>query len=118
MDIPLSVQEQKRIVGILKGIKFEDLEIHPHYFNKYGQPRHGISLDKAKEIYNQFNKINGIIKRKKGQYLTHAIIYDLSKKGRYFLIFALEPKPKLLLSAYRHSRNSERRLLRRYGLRF
>jgi len=29
MDIPLSIKEQKEIVGRLKGIKFEDLEVHP-----------------------------------------------------------------------------------------
>ncbi len=113
-DIPLDAQEKKRIIGLIKGIKFETLEIHPHYFNKFNQPRHGVNLDKAKEIFYQFDKIINVFKRKGELGFKYCFVYRLNKKSSYFLILLLDENPRKLFNAFWAGPEIEKRLMKKY----
>lgn len=114
-DIPLEGQEKEEAINILKRTKFEDLKVHYHYYNKFKQPRHGISLDKFKEIYSQFNKIISVSKRPSefgGD--KYCFIYKIQKKNAYYLIFLLDEKPMQIFDAYCYKGDIEKRLMKKY----
>jgi len=92
-DIFLSYKEVKRLVGVLKGIRFEDFEVHPHYF-KDRNPRHGISLGKVKEVYYQFDKIIAVFMRPGLINPKYSFVYMISKKESYILVFFLDERPR------------------------
>jgi hypothetical protein len=116
-DIPLNLEERKKKVNWLKGIPFDHFKIHHYYFNKFGKPRHGVSVEKAKQIYNQFDKIIDVFKRPAVNGFKYCFVYKTSKKSSYYLIFLLDEKPMKLLNAYFSGKNIEQRLLRKFGFR-
>lgn len=114
-DIALDSREKKEAIAILKRTKFEDFKIHYHYYNKFGHPRHGISLDKFKEIYPQFDKIISVSKRPStfgGD--KYCFIYRIQKKNAYYLIFLLDEKPMQIFDAYFYKGDIEKRLMKKY----
>ncbi|MFH1332388.1 MAG: hypothetical protein ABIH63_03850 [archaeon] len=92
-DIFLDYKEIKVLIGVLKGLKFEDFGVHPHYFRD-GNPRHGISLDKAKKIYYQFDKIIAVFMRPGLISPKYSFVYMISKKESYILVFFLDERPR------------------------
>lgn len=114
-NILLDHKERKSLIRMLKGIKFEDIEIDPHFYNKWGKPRHGLYLHTVENIYNQFNKIIDVFKRKDFFGFKYTFIYKLNKKKSYKLVFRLDCKPKLLLTAFYFGGNVEKRLMKGYG---
>jgi uncharacterized DUF497 family protein len=60
------------------------------YYNKFGLPRHGIELTKAKEIFLQFDKISQIFTRKGVGGKRYSVVYRLNKKKGYYLILLLD----------------------------
>jgi len=117
-NIPLNHNERKTIIGMLKGIKFKNIKIDPHFYNKWGNPRHGLNLEQVEKIYYQFTKIIDVFKRKDQKGFKHTFIYKLNKKKSYKLVFRLERKPKLLLTAFYFGGNIGKRLMKGYGFRF
>ena len=112
-DIILDGKEKQKIIDLLKSTPFSKLEIHPHYFNKLKQPRHGISLTKAEEIYNQFGKIQLIFKREGINSYKYAVVCRFNKKLAYYLLFFLDENPKKLFNAYAGN-NAEERLWKKF----
>lgn len=113
-DIALDSREQRERIALLKSTPFEKFGIHSHYFNTLGQPRHGISIEKAKEIYSQFSKIVSVSKRPALNGFKYAFIYKLNNRSSYCLIFLLDEKPMKLLNAYYYGKNVEKRLFKKY----
>ncbi|MFH1210992.1 MAG: hypothetical protein V1645_03675 [archaeon] len=114
-DIFLDYTGLKRLVGVLKGVRFEDFEVHPHYF-KDGNPRHGISLGKTKEVYCQFDKIIAVFMRPGLVSPKYSFIYRISKKESYILVFFLDEKPRKFFNIIPKGAYIDSRLFRKnYG---
>lgn len=116
-DIPFDYEERKKKVNWLKGIPFEHFNVHPYYFNRFGKPKHGVSLEQAKNIYSQFDKIIEVFKRPARNGFKYCFVYKMNKKSSYYLIFLLDEKPMKLLNAYSAGKNIENRLLKKFGFR-
>ncbi|MBU2562199.1 MAG: hypothetical protein KKF68_00885 [Nanoarchaeota archaeon] len=117
-NILLDFKERKRLISMMRGIKFKDIEIDSHFYNQWGKPRHGLNLIQVEKIYTQFNKIIDVFKRKDNVGFKHTFIYKLNKKKSYKLVFRLDRKPKLLLTAFYFGGNVEKRLMKGYGFKF
>ncbi len=113
-DILVGEQEKKKIIALLRRTPFENFEIHPHYYNIHGLPRHGVDIAKAKSIYSCFDKITAVQKRPAKSGFKYGIIYRLSKRNSYYLLFFLDEKPMKLFNAYFSGESVEKRLLRKY----
>lgn len=113
-DIPLSHEERKEKIGLIRGIKFESLKIDDHNLNKYGKPRHGLTTEKIKEIYNQFDKIKDVFKRPSKEGFRYCFLYKLNKNQNYYIVIMLDERPVRLFNAYPSGRNIEKRLFRKY----
>lgn len=111
----LNYEERKKMVNWLKGIPFDKFEIHPHYFNRFGKPRHGVTIEQVKKIYYQFEKIIDIFKRPARYGFKYCFVYKINKKSNYYLIFLLDEKPMKLFNAYYAGKNIENRLLSKFG---
>jgi len=46
-DYFLNNQEKAKVISRLKSIKFNELKINGHYYNKFKLPRHGVDLAMA-----------------------------------------------------------------------
>ncbi|MAG01941.1 hypothetical protein CMI42_01275 [Candidatus Pacearchaeota archaeon] len=114
-DIKLTGKKREDAIAILKKTPFENLVVDEHYFKKNGSPRHGISLNDAKEIYNQTDKIILVSYRNSRAGRKYAFIYKISKKNSYYLLFFLDRKRPCLFNAYRSDINIEQRLLKKFG---
>lgn len=114
-DISLDNNERKNKINWLRDIPFENFVVHNHYFNKFGKPRHGVSLEQAKKIYLQFDKIIEVFKRPALHGFKYCFVYKLNKKSSYYLIFLLDEKPMKLFNAYFSGKNIDNRLLRKFG---
>lgn len=114
-DITLSKEEKEEKIRWLKSIPFDSFKVHQHYFNKFGRPRHGITLAQAKKIYNQFSKIIEVFKRPAVNGFKYCFVYKLNKKSSYYLIFLLDEEPLKLFNAYSTGKNIENRLLKKFG---
>ena len=114
-DRLLNSQEKKEVITRLKSLNFGALKINGHYNNKYGQPRHGISTEKAKEIFMQFDKIYTISTRPGIGGKRYTIIYRLNKNKSYFILLLLDENPVQLFDAYFYNGDIEKRMLRKYA---
>lgn len=116
-DILVNPQEKEILINKLKAKKFEDFEIHPHFYNKFGKPRHGISLEQAKSIFEKFENIISVSKRRKENGFAYSFIYKTSKKASYYLVFFLDEIPNKILDVYCCGKSIEKRLFKKYGFR-
>lgn len=115
-DVELKGERKNKAVEILKRIPFDELIIGKHYYKKETLiPRHGISIEKAKEIYNQPEKIIFISYRNSKAGKKYAIIYKISEKESYYLLFFLDKNPPHLFNAYMSEADIENRLLKKFG---
>ena len=113
-DILLDNNTRNKIINILKNTSFENINIHGHYFNKFGKPRHNISLEKVKEIYYQFDKIIAVTKRKSLLGFKYCFTYRMSENTSYKLMFFLDEKPIQLFNALSFGKNAEKRLIKKF----
>ena len=113
-DALLSETEKMKVIDLLRQTRFGEFEIHPHYNNAHGLPRHGVSLDKAKAVYEQFDKIVAISKRRSLHGFKYCVAYKTSNKLSYYLLFFLDETPMKLFNAYPTGKNIEKRLLKKY----
>lgn len=113
-DYFLTFEERKEVIKKLKSLNFDSLKINNHYYNKFGLPRHGIELTKAKEIFIQFDKISQIFTRNGIGGKRYSIIYRLNNKKGYYLIFLLDEVPIQLFDAYLYNGDVEKRLRKKY----
>src|SRR3989344_8898452 len=83
-NIPLSDEDVKKVKRILSEKKFEDFQIHNHYFrdkffgNLGKEPRHGISLQELKQIFERKHQIKRGFKRKGKLNYLYTICYEES----------------------------------------
>ena len=113
-DTLLSETEKMKVIDLLRQTRFEEFEIHPHYYDTHGLPRHGVLIDKAKVVYGQFDKIVAISKRRSLHGFKYCVVYKISNKISYYLLFFLDEKPMKLFNAYPTGKNIEKRLLKKY----
>ncbi len=113
-DVILNYQERKRLISLLKGIPFEHFKISDYLKGKNGKRRHGMTDNKLKEIYSQFNKIIDVTKRPSRNGDKYCFLYKINKKQSYYLIFILDKKPKELFNAYYYPGNIEKRIFKKY----
>lgn len=112
--ILLNEVERKEVIEKLRKTKFEEFKIiEKHYFRDH-KPRHGVSLEKAKEIYYQFSKIIEISRKNSPRGYKYTIIYQFNKKSSYSLCFFLDEDPMKLFNAIHHGKNLDKRVMKRY----
>ena len=118
VNILIDKKEQKRLISMLKGIKFDSFEIDDiNHFYRKGKPRHGLDLDTIKRIYYQFGSIIDVFKRKDKKGFKYTFVYKINNKKTYKLVFRLDQRPKAIVTAYYWGTNIGKKLLRSYGLR-
>jgi hypothetical protein len=115
-DIRISPEEKEILINKLKSRKFEEFKVHRHYYDDRdkSKPRHGITLDHSKNIFEQFDKILEVYKRRKLIGFTYTFIYKLGKKQSYYLIFLLDKDPYELFDAYFFGKTIEKRLFKKF----
>jgi hypothetical protein len=113
-DVMIDSPEKEKLISRLKKLRFEDLKISKHFFNKHGLPRHGISFEEAKNIFYQFDKLNFIFTRGGVTGQKYSLIYKINHKKSYYLIILLDENPALLFDAYIHHGDINRRLFRKF----
>ncbi len=113
-DTPLGSEEKREKIALLKATPFEKIKVHNHFYNKFGKPRHGVTLEKAKEIYVQFDKIIDVTKRPGLQSIKYNFLYRINKNFSYSLLFFFDEKPIQLFNAISRGKSIEKRLLRKY----
>lgn len=121
-NIPLTKEDVEKIKKILKEKKFEDFKIHKHYFrDKFvgtmgREPRHGISLEELKTIFEKKDQIKRGFKRKGKPNYLYTLCYDESKNVFVKIGYILDETPPKIFQAIRIYRNLERSVKRKYGL--
>ena len=113
-DKILSPKEKEDILSTLKGIPFENLAISDYLKPSKCPMRHGMTEEKLKEIYPQFQKVIMVTLRLSETGNKTTLIYRINKKLTYFLIFRFERKPKEIFNAYSYNRNIEKRISKKY----
>src|SRR3989344_6751109 len=84
-NILLSEEDTKKIKKLLSERKFDDFKIHKYYFrDKFTgtlgkEPRHGISLEELKQIFERKHQIKRGFKRKGKPNYLYTICYEESK---------------------------------------
>jgi hypothetical protein len=117
-NIPLTKEDLDRIKKVLKNKKFEEIEIHRHYWLNgiVGIPRHGFSLEDLKNLYNKTELITRGFKRKLGGF-GYTLIYNISKNKFVKICYFFDESPVKVFDAIPASRNLEKAVPRRYGIR-
>lgn len=111
-DVVLEYEERKKLISLLRGLPFENI-VYSNYFKDKAQKKHGISDEKLKEIYPQFDKIIDVTKRLANDGDKYCFVYKINKHA-YYLIFRLDRKPKELFDAYFYPGSIEKRIIRKY----
>ncbi len=123
-NIPLTTDDVKKIKKILSEKKIEDFQIHKHYFRDkfvrtFGkEPRHGISLEELKQIFERKHQIKRGFKRKGKPNYLYTICYEESTNVFVKVGYILDETPPKIFQAIRIYRNLERAVKRNYGLSF
>ena len=112
--ILLNEVEREKVLGMLKNTKFEEFEVIKEHYYYNEKPRHGISLEKAKEIYSQFNKISEINVKNSPRGNKYTVVYKINKRVNYSLCFFLDENPKKIFNAIYSGRNLDKRVMSRY----
>jgi len=112
--ILLNEVEMEQVKEILRRAKFEDYEVIKEHYFRNGKPRHGVSLEKAKEIYSQFEKIAEMSKNNSPRGYKYTVTYRFNKKTSYSLCFFLDERPMKLFNAIHHGKNIDKRVMKRY----
>lgn len=113
-DYFLNSSEKKETIKKLRNINFDSLKINKHYNNKFGLPRHGVSIEEAKNNFGNFHNIINIFTRRGVGGLRYSVVYKISNKKGLYLIFLLDEKPAQLFDAYFYGGDIEKRLRRKY----
>lgn len=112
-DILVNPQEKEILINKLRLKKFEEFKVHRHYFDR-GKPGHGVSLEQCKNIFEQFDKIISVSKRRKPLGFTYTFVYKIGKKQSCFLIFLLDNEPYEIFDAYFYGKTIEKRLFKKF----
>jgi len=112
-DYLLNWKEKKEVISQLKSLNFDSLRINTHFYNKWGHPRHGVTIEKARDVFLKFDKIEQIFTRQGFGGKRYSVVYRLNKRKGYYLIFLLDNKPKELFDAFFFSGDVQKRLVRK-----
>jgi hypothetical protein len=118
-NIPLTKEDLERIKNILKNKKFEEFEIHKHYWlnNIIGLPRHGFDLNKLEDLYFKIDLITHGFKRKLGMSFGYTLFYKISTNQFVKICYFFDESPIRIFNAISIPRNLEKAVPKRYGLR-
>lgn len=118
-NIPLTKEDLEKIKNILKNKKFEEFEIHKHYWlnNIVGFPRHGFDLNKLEDLYNKTELITHGFKRKLEQGFGCTLFYKISTNQFVKICYFFDEFPVKIFNAIPIPRNLEKAVPRRYGIR-
>ena len=121
-NILLTKKDLEKIRRILKNKKFKEFEIHPYYYrSKFTrttgkQPRHGISIQELKKIYEKPESIVRGFKRKMMRGFGYTLIYKIST-NMFMKICYLFDESLRIFNAIPIKTNLEKSVPKRYGLR-
>lgn len=121
-NIPLTKEELKKIIEIFKDKKFEEFEIHPHFYrDKFTnmlekEPRHNVDLQELKKIYEKPELIINGFKRKGDSGYKYTLNYKESTHIFVKIGYFLDEMPMKIFQAIRIFRNLEKNILKRYGI--
>jgi len=113
-DYYLTNKEKERVVSRLRSLKFEDFKISKHFFNKFNLPRHGVSLEEARGIFCQFEKISDMFTRQGIGGKRYSLVYKINPRKNYYLILFLEEKPIQLFDAYIFRGDIKKRMFKKF----
>ena len=99
IDVPLSKEEEKEKIDLLKNTKFSEFKIHP-YYNRNSYIKHAVDLEIIKEIYSQFDKIISVFKRPARNGFKYSFRYRLEETKSLVLCFYLDEIPPKFFNAY------------------
>jgi len=118
-NVLLSKEDLIKIRKILKNKEFEDFKIHKHYWLNgiEGIPRHGFNLDELKKLFSKTELITHGFKRKSVRGFGYTLIYKISTNRFLKVCYFLDEIPIKIFNAIPISRNLEKAVPRRYGLR-
>jgi len=118
-NILLTEEDLDNIKKILKELNFKDFKIHPHYwFNKIpGVPRHGFQIKELEKLFNNIDLITHGFKRKSNKSFAYTLIYKLSTNRFLKVCYFFDEEPKKIFNAIPISRNLDKAVLRKYGVR-
>jgi hypothetical protein len=71
-------------------------------------------LEQSKKIFEQFDKIISVSKRRKPLGFTYTFVYKLGKKQSYYLVFLLDEDPPKIFDAFFYGKPVEKRLYRKF----
>ena len=121
-NIPLTKEDLEKIKRILKGKKFEEFEIHPHFYrNKFTgmlnkTARHNIDLEELKKIYEKRDTIKKGFKRKGKKGNKYTLCYEESTNIFVKIGYLLDENPPKIFQAMRIYRKLEKAVSKRYGI--
>ena len=117
-NIPLTKEDLEKIRVILKNKKFQDFEIHKHYWLNgiIGIPRHGFDLDNLNDLYNKVELIAYGFKRKLKYGFGYTLFYKISTNKFVKICYFFDELPIQIFNAIPISRNLEKSVLKRYGV--
>jgi uncharacterized DUF497 family protein len=113
-DYYLTNSEKLELIKTLKKLKFDNFKISRHFFNKFNLPRHGVSLEEAKNIFYKFEEISDIFTRDRFGGRRYSIIYKMNSKKNYYLILLLDENPIQLFDAYVYRGDIKKRLFKKF----
>lgn len=118
-NIPLTKEDLKKIRNILKNKKFQELEIHRHYWLNgiIDIPRHGFDLADLKNLYPRIESISYGFKRKLGCNFGYTLFYKISTNKYVKVCYFFDELPIKIFNAIPISRNLEKAVAKRYGIR-
>lgn len=112
IDIPLTEEEKKDKIELLKRTPFKNFKIHA-YYNRNSYLKHGVELKEIEEIYPKFDKIIGVFKRPAKKGYKYSFIYKLEETKYLYLCFFLDESPPQFFNAYYDYTNLQPRLKRK-----
>lgn len=118
-NISLTKEDLEKIKKILENEKFEELKIHKHYWLEgiVGIPRHGFSLNELNKLYNRIELITQGFKRKLEYGFGYTLFYKISTNKFVKVCYFFDEIPIKIFNAIPISRNLERAVPKRYGIR-
>jgi len=117
-NVPLTKEDLEKIKNILKNKKFEEFEIHKHYWlnNIVNLPRHGFEINQLKELYNKTELIISGFKRKLEHGFGYTLTYKISTNKFVKVCYFFDESPIKIFNAIPISRNLEKKVPKRYDL--
>lgn len=117
-DIPLTKEDIEKIKNILKTMKFYDFKINRHYWIEgiKDWPRHGVELEKIKNIFNKTELITMAFKRNSEKGFCYTLHYKLTEFSYIKICYFFDKEPIEIFNAILIDRNLDKAVLEKYQI--